>query len=62
MTAYKVPFSDGDKSPLMYDVSSDSGPMFAPCQNCQLQKFCPGTWRSFRNNYDESMLKSICGQ
>lgn len=62
MTAYKVPFSDGDKSPLMYDVSSDSGPMFAPCQNCQLQKYCPGTWRSFRNNYDENMLKSICGQ
>lgn len=60
ITAYKVPNSDGDRSPLLFNVSSDSGPMFKACAHCAVKKYCPGTWRSFRNNYDETILKSIC--
>lgn len=62
ITAYKVPNSDGDRSPLLFNVSSDSGPMFKACENCAVKEYCPGTWRSFRNNYDENILKSICDQ
>ena len=51
VAAYKVPNGD-----LMWDVSSDSGPMFEACKNCDLKSCCPGTWRSFRDNYDESTL------
>lgn len=54
VTAYRVPDSE-----LMWDVSSDSGPLFKACEKCALNRHCPGTWSSFRNNYDESMLKSI---
>ncbi len=54
VTAYKVPNSD-----LLWDISSDSGPLFKSCKNCELNKYCPGTWNSFKNNFDESILKSI---
>lgn len=54
VTAYKVPNSD-----LLWDISSDSGPLFKSCQDCELNKYCPGTWNSFKNNFDESILKSI---
>ncbi len=62
ITAYKVPFSDGENSPLMFDVSSDSGPMFKACQECDLKNHCPGTWRSFGNNFDESILTRILSE
>ena len=51
IAAYKVPKSD-----LMWDVSSDSGPMFEACKKCDLKPCCPGAWRSFRDNYDETSL------
>ena len=55
--AYKVPNSD-----LLWDVSSDSGPLFTACVDCELNGYCPGTWNSFKNNYDESILKSIVSE
>lgn len=55
--AYKVPNSD-----LLWDVSSDSGPLFKACVNCELNQYCPGTWNSFKNNFDESILKSIVSE
>lgn len=54
VAAYKVPNSE-----LLWDIGSDSGPLFEACTNCELNKYCPGTWRSFKNNFDESILKSI---
>jgi MoaA/NifB/PqqE/SkfB family radical SAM enzyme len=56
--AYIVPDIE-EQNPLRFDVSSDSGPMFAACKECELKSYCPGTWRSFKNNYDESILKRI---
>lgn len=57
IAAYRVPNSD-----LLWDVSSDSGPLFEACVNCELNQYCPGTWNSFRNNYDENILKSIVSE
>ncbi|MEG2095193.1 MAG: radical SAM protein [Alistipes sp.] len=54
IAAYKVPNSD-----LLWDVSSDSGPLFKACANCELNQYCPGTWNSFKNDYNESILKNI---
>ena len=54
IAAYRVPNSD-----LLWDVSSDSGPLFEACRQCAMRGCCPGTWRSFRNNYDEKILKRI---
>ncbi|MBO8458891.1 MAG: radical SAM protein [Bacteroidetes bacterium] len=55
--AYKVPNSD-----LLWNVSSDSGPLFKACVDCELKHYCPGTWNSFKKNYDESILKSIVSE
>lgn len=57
IAAYRVPNSD-----LLWDVSSDSGPLFKACTDCELNPYCPGTWNSFKNNYDESILKSIVSE
>lgn len=57
LTAYKVPMENG--SHILFDVGSDSGPMFKACKQCALIEHCPGTWRSFAINYDENMLKGI---
>ena len=57
IAAYKVPNSD-----LLWDVSSDSGPLFKACSECELKEYCPGTWSSFKKNYDESILKSIASK
>lgn len=57
LTAYKVPMEN--ESLLLFDVGSDSGPMFKACKQCALIEHCPGTWRSFATNYDENMLKGI---
>lgn len=57
LTAYKVPMEN--ESRLLFDVGSDSGPMFKACKQCALTEHCPGTWRSFAANYDENMLKGI---
>lgn len=54
IAAYKVPNSD-----LLWEVSSGSGPMFRACADCELVQYCPGTWNSFKDNFDESMLKTI---
>ena len=54
IAAYKVP-----NSGLLWNVSSDSGPLFKACEKCELNHYCPGSWNSFKNNYDESILKSI---
>ena len=59
--AYIVPDTEKN-NPLLYDVSSGSGPMFAACTACEVKSFCPGTWRSFKNNYDESILRRIFAQ
>jgi MoaA/NifB/PqqE/SkfB family radical SAM enzyme len=56
--AYKVPFMETENS-LLFDVSSDSGPVFKSCESCDVKKYCPGTWRSFREIYDETILKRI---
>ena len=55
--AYKVPNSN-----LLWNVSSDSGPLFKACADCELKQYCPGTWNSFKKNYDESILKSIVSE
>ena len=55
--AYKVPNSD-----LLWNVSSDSGPLFKACVDCELKQYCPGTWNSFKKNYNESILKSIVSE
>lgn len=57
IAAYRVPNSD-----LLWDVGSDSGPLFKACTDCELNQYCPGTWNSFKNNYDESILKSIVSE
>ena len=55
--AYKVPNSN-----LLWNVSSDSGPVFKACADGELKQYCPGTWNSFKKNYDESILKSIVSE
>lgn len=55
--AYRVPDTE-----LMWEVSSDSGPLFKICQGCAMCDYCPGTWRSFGKNYDESILKCVVSQ
>lgn len=57
LTAYKVPMEH--ESRLLFDVGSDSGPMFSACSKCALTRHCPGTWRSFATNYNENMLTGI---
>lgn len=58
LTAYKVPMEEGRDS-LLFNIGSDSGPMFKACKTCALTRHCPGTWRSFALNYDENMLKGM---
>lgn len=58
LTAYKVPMEQGREN-LLFDVGSDSGPMFNACKQCALTRHCPGTWRSFALNFDETMLKGL---
>lgn len=60
--AYKVPSFEIPDNPILFDVGSDSGPMFQACQDCAVQSMCPGAWRSFKNVYDESILKRICAE
>lgn len=57
VAAYQVPNTD-----LLWDISSDSGPLFIACTQCALKQHCPGTWHSFKKNFDESILKSIVSE
>lgn len=56
--AYLVP-APAMGNPVLYDVSSGSGPLFNACQECAVNSYCPGAWQSFKDVYDESILKRI---
>jgi len=58
LASYIVP-NVKENNPLLFDVSSDSGPMFKACEECDLKPHCPGAWRTFQYNYDENILKRI---
>lgn len=59
ISSYKVPSVEARDTLLLFDVSSDSGPMFAPCRECAVRTHCPGAWRSFKQMYGEERLKRI---
>ena len=61
LATYIVPNAE-EKNPLLFDVSSDSGPMFKACEECAMKPYCPGTWRTFRYSYDESILKRLSAE
>ncbi len=61
LTAYLVPNAKKN-NPLLFDVSSDSGPMFKACGECAMKSYCPGTWRTFQYNADETILSRISAE
>jgi MoaA/NifB/PqqE/SkfB family radical SAM enzyme len=59
LAALRVPAEETTNDRLFLEISSDSGPLFAPCLDCALKDPCPGTWRKTGELYGDSVFKPV---
>lgn len=44
LPALRLPYRTSEENRLLFDVRGDGGAIFPMCQQCILQRRCPGTW------------------
>ncbi len=49
-----------DERQVDYEVSSECGPFYEPCEKCAVKQWCAGTWRTAYNYRPTGLLKPIC--
>lgn len=49
-----------DERQVDYEVSSECGSFYEPCEKCAVKKWCVGTWRTAYKYRQTGLLKPIC--
>lgn len=49
-----------DERQVDYEVSSECGPFYEPCEKCAVKQWCAGTWRTAYKYRPTGLLKPIC--
>jgi MoaA/NifB/PqqE/SkfB family radical SAM enzyme len=57
LAALRVPSEKPLNNRLFLGIDSDTGTMFAPCQNCALKDPCPGTWKMTGELFGDQIFK-----
>lgn len=51
-----------DERQADYEVCSECGPYYEPCEKCMVRKWCAGTWRTAYRYCQTGLLKPICNK